>query len=202
MQKIFLFGLCMAIFFGWSNGDAAQKENDAAKPALSAVVLEKDGRETKVSNLSAYYVASGKWQGSPPTKSLKELAVAVYFEEDRIKLTDDFKFRFDELRQFTIGGPNDSFLYRFEKRDGTVMLFRHSPKKQGPENLYEVIDPAGTSIKLVKVDNFALSGGEVQGRTYALQGFDANAKTKSGRVGTIFFDLDKVRNIKFESEEG
>ena len=197
MQRLFILLMLVLTFFSLSgNSDAAEKEKTTT-PELIAVVTEKDGQVTYVSNLTADFRAEGKWIGSVPSRNMSSIGMKISYTEDRVHVSEHMNFPLPELRQFTIGDKDDPYDYRFEKQDGTTMLFRSHNKEKGCERIYEILDSQGKKIKSVCVDNFVINGGEIQGELYMLRGFSANAKTKSGKVGTIHFDSDKVKNIKF-----
>lgn len=85
-----------------------------------AIVVDKQGKSTRVTNISAFYEAGGVWIGSRPNDNVRYLSIILKIKEGLVTTGESFRIPFWDIDSIvrTYKKPRPA-IYRIEKRDGS-----------------------------------------------------------------------------------
>ncbi|MBA7686587.1 hypothetical protein ES703_95037 [subsurface metagenome] len=169
--------------------------------AISAIVVDTDGKTYKVEGLKAKYTAGGTWIGGRPTTIKESLFIVFEITENRVTFEEKLEIPFASVRRFVFKGASvpgdlkDIFRttepIRIEKLDGSIILLS--------QVLLIERDAEGNQVKKLELHKYSFRAGKTQGQSIILNGFSGRSKTESGKKGDFWIPLGETCSIEFET---
>jgi hypothetical protein len=158
-----------------------------------AVVTDREGKSSEVSDLTAVYAAAGYIMGPEP-KRAKSILVVLSFHEGRVWTHEELSYSFDSIRSIEF----DDHPTRIERRDGSKVLLFWDTKMN--KLVLTDTDAAG-NVKRTVCDEVHFFAGVAETHPFTLVAFAGRGRSASGREGAFYILESDVRRIEFHQPQ-